>query len=729
MGTNYKNFKVMMLLLVMLIAGKSFAQGNTSLGYVYPKPFAGYPAKIQALDVQTWYGVIETGTFFKTTNAGINWSYKDDILIDPITGWKIEYADMEFINSQTGWLGGYDGVIAKTTDAGNTWLQTPIPGVTSDIYDISFLNDLTGYAFGRYPGILGRTTDGGVSWNQISSLPGSPSCFYVVNSNVIYFGANSSLLYKSTNGGFNWSSYQIPGSLTTPRTMAFANDSTGVVSCGARIYATTNGGVNWTNRSLGLPPNFNWPEVDLLIKGDSVIAYITGKPEYIYKDVINNNAIPSWDTIDFRESPDQYTNTMYSTSLLGEDSLITAGADGTFDKMYSQADKKAFSNRISLVSPREIWASSDGNKIFAVGNGNVILQSTDAGANWDTSIIGSGSNAGYIDMLDDNTGWILGSGGKVYRTTTGGSQWILISAGNGNEYPYDIDFATGTTGWRSQYSGVGLYFQKTTNGGANWEDQTLPYVSSVTSMSMVTSTIGYVTLSNKKILKTINGGDNWQDVGATLNYLYKIFMVDANTGWVCGSNSTLKRTTDGGASWDSLAVPFPNMTFQALHFFDQLNGIVCSNGGAVLKTSDGGNTWQYYASPGYYAYGVHMVSPNKAYIAENGEDGIIKYEETLTGITYTGNEVPDDYGLEQNYPNPFNPTTTIKFSLPKASTISLKVYDMTGREVASLFNNKELNAGTFEQRFNDSNLASGVYFYTLVADGQLIASKKMMLIK
>ncbi len=86
-----------------------------------------------------------------------------------------------------------------------------------------------------------------------------------------------------------------------------------------------------------------------------------------------------------------------------------------------------------------------------------------------------------------------------------------------------------------------------------------------------------------------------------------------------------------------------------------------------------------------------------------------------------------DYRLEQNYPNPFNPTTNITYILPKNERVSLKVYDILGREVATLVNEVKA-AGAYTVPFNASNLASGVYFYKLQA-GAFTQTKKMMLVK
>lgn len=99
----------------------------------------------------------------------------------------------------------------------------------------------------------------------------------------------------------------------------------------------------------------------------------------------------------------------------------------------------------------------------------------------------------------------------------------------------------------------------------------------------------------------------------------------------------------------------------------------------------------------------------------------------LTAVDPIGNNIPGTFSLEQNYPNPFNPATTIKFSVPKTGFITLKIYDMVGREVASLVNNN-INAGTYKADFDASMLGSGVYFYKLVGDG-FTDTKKMILVK
>ncbi|MAT59345.1 MAG: hypothetical protein CMF23_15340 [Ignavibacteriae bacterium] len=85
------------------------------------------------------------------------------------------------------------------------------------------------------------------------------------------------------------------------------------------------------------------------------------------------------------------------------------------------------------------------------------------------------------------------------------------------------------------------------------------------------------------------------------------------------------------------------------------------------------------------------------------------------------------YELYQNYPNPFNPTTNIEYSVPSTEYVSLKVFDILGREVAALVNEQK-SAGNYKVNFNASNLSSGVYIYRLQVN-DFVTSKKMMLIK
>ncbi len=98
----------------------------------------------------------------------------------------------------------------------------------------------------------------------------------------------------------------------------------------------------------------------------------------------------------------------------------------------------------------------------------------------------------------------------------------------------------------------------------------------------------------------------------------------------------------------------------------------------------------------------------------------------VIGIQPISSEIPASYKLYQNYPNPFNPVTSIRFDIPNNEQVTMKIYDLLGKEVFSL--NEYKHAGSYEVKFDGSNLASGMYFYSLEANG-FKDVKKMMLIK
>ena len=111
-------------------------------------------------------------------------------------------------------------------------------------------------------------------------------------------------------------------------------------------------------------------------------------------------------------------------------------------------------------------------------------------------------------------------------------------------------------------------------------------------------------------------------------------------------------------------------------------------------------------------YEIHFPAENTGYVA-SWSGKILKT--TNGGLTYTGQistTVPKNYELRQNFPNPFNPSTIISFQLPRNGNVSIKIYDVNGREVQTLVN-ESMNAGSYEVSFDATGLSSGVYYYRL----------------
>jgi hypothetical protein len=99
----------------------------------------------------------------------------------------------------------------------------------------------------------------------------------------------------------------------------------------------------------------------------------------------------------------------------------------------------------------------------------------------------------------------------------------------------------------------------------------------------------------------------------------------------------------------------------------------------------------------------------------------------ITDVSSNKKNAATEYSLSQNYPNPFNPSTTISFRLPSKSFVSLKIFDLIGREVATIVS-EEMSAGSYSQQWNAFNISSGIYFYRLQA-GTYLETKKLILLK
>ncbi len=167
--------------------------------------------------------------------------------------------------------------------------------------------------------------------------------------------------------------------------------------------------------------------------------------------------------------------------------------------------------------------------------------------------------------------------------------------------------------------------------------------------------------------------------------------------YVCGNNfmyidtihtsGAIFKTTDYGATWESQPAGQPSK-LRAISFLDEHIGAAVGDAGTIITTRNGG---------------VAPVSVRR--------DG----------------QQPGHMLLHQNNPNPFNPSTTIKYVLPKSSMVRLSVFDMLGREVSVLANERE-EAGVHEVKFDGSGLASGIYFYCLTA-GSFVQTRKLLLLR
>ena len=186
-----------------------------------------------------------------------------------------------------------------------------------------------------------------------------------------------------------------------------------------------------------------------------------------------------------------------------------------------------------------------------------------------------------------------------------------------------------------------------------------------------------------------------------------------------GNQRAMSTAPPGGSYWPdgaSVVAGGSSVLYRYLNhtIADTVAGIGNVQPGYVVAT--------IFQDPRYFTGGFSNVfSALVGWVRANG--GLI----TGTGNNNASLTIPDNYSLSQNYPNPFNPSTKINYTIPKSGLVSLKVYDLLGKEVASLVN-EVVNAGSHEVLFNASNLSSGTYFYRIKV-GDFISTKKMSLLK
>ncbi len=188
-----------------------------------------------------------------------------------------------------------------------------------------------------------------------------------------------------------------------------------------------------------------------------------------------------------------------------------------------------------------------------------------------------------------------------------------------------------------------------------------------------------------------------------------------------GMYSRIWRSTNKGDTW-SMVRPWTLGILQPLAVNSR--GHVFAGGWWIVRSTDDGMTWEDVSSGCPGANSLAVNSKDRIFASSNA---VYRSRRATTSVVVRRRELPADYQLDQNYPNPFNPSTTIGFSIPDAGFVSLKAFDILGREVATLVNEAK-QPGTYEVMFNAEEMASGVYFYRLQA-GEFVQTKRMMLMR
>jgi photosystem II stability/assembly factor-like uncharacterized protein len=380
---------------------------------------------------------------------------------------------------------------------------------------------------------------------------------------------------------------------------------------------------------------------------------------------------------------------------------------------------------------------------YSTANG-ITKKTTNGGVNWSSL---SGGNLTGIFFINDLTGWVVGYPGYIGKTTNGGS-FTQQTTGVVDRLN-DVFFINLNTGWvvGGDFSAERIF--KTTDSGNNWVAQTSGTANKLFSVYFIDENTGWSVggPSSPKIIKTTNGGNTWfTQFTSASTPLYSVMFSDANTGWAVAGylgGETIIKTTNGGSSWFSQSSG-DTRYLRDCYVINSNKAFAVGQSGKLIMTTNGGDNWVVQTTgSAIELWSIDFANDSIGYAI--GSTVVLKT--TNGGITFVNeenNSVPTEFKLYQNYPNPFNPTTKIRFSVPSGKFsisplfareglgVSLKVFDITGKEIALLVN-KELSAGEYEVEFpapskDGSNFPSGIYFYSLTTNSYK-ETKRMVLIK
>lgn len=382
-------------------------------------------------------------------------------------------------------------------------------------------------------------------------------------------------------------------------------------------------------------------------------------------------------------------------TLVGQDGLIMRTIDGgvTWDAQTSGITNVLY----SIEYAKYINESGEPVKMqIAVGENGVILKSLDDGLTWVVMTSGTLENLNDVNIFTPNLIFACGNNGVLLKSVDYGETWTAIEL-NTTENLNDIA-STGPSTLEAVNSVVVVGTGGKLFASANMEEWaviTSPVTENLLSVTFSGNSV-IAAGDNGTIIKSINNGIDW--VISNSGITTKIFDIKFVTPTlVIGSseNGVMVRSEDAGDNWTTVTTPSENDQF-AVNFGNDLFGISTGFEGSRLYTTDGGLTW------------ATSIAPPTAKTRIN-----------------------EPVKLNQNYPNPFNPSTVISYDVNSSANVTIKVYDMTGREVRTLVNSFQ-NAGTYSVNFNASNLASGIYFYVLrmnTGSAEFTKTMKMILTK
>ena len=750
----------------------------TALSSTFPSPM--YPAFLKDHTGNIFVGTESSGLYY-TSNNGTTWN--------PIAGFPSGYGPAYDLvedasnNLYSGTFDGASGRIYRSVDGGTVWAQTGVEHPV-DLEVVAETNQI--YLVGGNSGIVWFSNDNTATWNEVTGQPFSGSAIIVKHyGSSIFVFRNNGEIYLSTNSGVTWTYYS---TITISGTaIPYFNDAlilwNGVwwVSISEKgMFRSTDFGLTWSQQSNGLSGTLRF-----LYNDGPIIVATTSAGIFKYTEIpfaasliapannsMGNSLTPTFDWSDITYATkyelqvatdagftniilDQYpiTNSHYTPAmgLLNFNTKyywrVYAGNDGGWSGASSVWNFKTMIEPLWTLYQTGVPYSLFGvdfsllnNEIgVAVGQGGTVIKTTDHGEEW--TLTYSNVNIWMNDVLFDpntpGTVWAAGMGGVIIKSLDNGDTWTVVRPFSTPDHTIrGIAAKPGVPGFVSFLGYAGTFFE-TNNGGATFTQRfDIPFTmhSIAYSPNFLVDGRGIISGTDGKVWNTTNFGANW--IARATNrydYLNDVVFINPNEAIICGNNGTILRSTDYGKNW---SVNIQYLTSEHLRSIDAYANqvTVCGDNGKIMTSNDYGVTFvDQLNGENRHLYGVALRSGTVGVVvgeigsAANGALYFTDMNGGYVGITQTGSETPENYSVSQNYPNPFNPSTKINFALPKQGLVTIKVYDMLGKEIETLVNEVK-SAGKYTVDFNGSKLSSGVYFYRIQAN-DFIDVKRMMLVK
>jgi len=297
----------------------------------------------------------------------------------------------------------------------------------------------------------------------------------------------------------------------------------------------------------------------------------------------------------------------------------------------------------------------------------------------------NGPYGGYISSFAiSGTNLFVGTDdGGVYRSTNNGTSWMVVNSGLTNSYVFSL-----------AVSGINL-FAGTEDGG---------------------------------VFLSTDNSTSWTAVNSGLTISAVRSLAVSRTNLFAGTQRGVFLSTNNGTSWTAVNSGLTISAVPSLAVSDT-NLFAATYGSGVFFSTNNGTSWTAVNSGLTNLNVLSLAVSGTSLFAGTASNGVWRrpLSEMITTVERSSTDLPTLFSLDQNYPNPFNSSTTIRFSLPSTSFVSLKVFDALGREVSNLVS-EELSAETYSRQWTGADLPSGAYFYRLQASS-FIETKKLILIK